>query len=74
MLFRSALKTVLIEMRALPIRDSVHFGEARALFSANGSLARPEFISRVDQVIDELAWHARALRWGRDTLPLPTRD
>ena len=69
-----ALKTVLIEMRALPIRDSVHFGEARALFNADGSLARPEFTSRVDQVIDELAWHARALRWGRDTLPLPTRD
>lgn len=67
------LKTVLIEMRALPIRDSVHFGEARALFNADGSLARPEFIARVDAVIEELAWHARALRWGRDTLPVPTR-
>jgi NAD(P)H-dependent FMN reductase len=68
-----ALKSVLIEMRALPIRDSVHFGEARTLFNSDGSLARPEVISRVDHMIEELAWHARALRWARATLPVPPR-
>ena len=66
-----ALKAVLIEMRALPIRESVHFGDARNLFAEDGSLARPEFNGRVDTMIADLAWHARALRWARATLPLP---
>lgn len=67
------LKLVLIELHALPIRDSVYFTDARALFDADGSLLREEFIRRVDEILAELAWYATALRWGRATLPAPAR-
>ncbi len=67
------LKLVLIEMHALPIRDSVAFTDARGLFNAEGELLRPEFIPRIDLMVRELAWYAQALRWGRLNLPLPER-
>ncbi len=67
------LKLVLIELHALPIRDSVYFTDARALYDSEGNLLRPEFARRADEVLAELAWYARALRWGRANLPLPER-
>jgi len=67
------LKLVMIEMHALPIRDSVHFTEARGLFDEAGELARPEFIPRIDGMISALAWHAQALKWGREHVPVPQR-
>lgn len=68
------LKTVLIEMRAVPIRESVHFGEARTLFDSEGTLLRPEFTHRIDAVLADLIWYARALKWGREHLPIPQRQ
>jgi NAD(P)H-dependent FMN reductase len=67
------LKSVLIELHALPIRESVHFTEARTLFDEHGRLLRPEFIRRIDYMVADLAWYARALRWGRTHLPIPQR-
>jgi NAD(P)H-dependent FMN reductase len=67
------LKLVLIELHALPIRDSVYFTSASTLYDAAGTLQRPEFIRRADEVIAELAWYATALRWGRDNLPIPEK-
>jgi NAD(P)H-dependent FMN reductase len=67
------LKLVLIELHSLPIRDSVHFGEAHTLFAEDGTLLRPDFVRRIDLMVAELAWYARALRWGREHLPLPKR-
>ena len=32
-----ALKTVLIELHAVPIRESVHFSDARTMFDAEGT-------------------------------------
>ncbi len=66
-------KLVLIEMHALPIRDSVHFTEARTLFDAEGKLQRPEFLPRIDQMVMELAWYAQSLRWGRENVAVPQR-
>jgi NAD(P)H-dependent FMN reductase len=68
-----ALKTVLIELHAVPIRESVHFTQARELFDPDGTLRRPEFVARIDYMVADLAWYARALRWGREHLPLPER-
>jgi NAD(P)H-dependent FMN reductase len=68
-----ALKTVLIELHAVPIRDSVHFSEARTLFAPAGTLLRPEFVRRIDHVLAHLVWYARALKWGRQHLPVPER-
>lgn len=67
------LKMVLIELHAVPIRESVHFSEARTLFDAEGNLLRPEFNRRIDYAIQELVWYARALKWGREHLPIPER-
>lgn len=61
-------------MHAVPIRDSVHFSEARHLFGADGELLKPEFVRRVDLVVNELVWYARALKWGRNTIPVPERS
>jgi NAD(P)H-dependent FMN reductase len=67
------LKLVLIELHALPIRDSVYFTDARTLYDADGALLRPEFIRRTDEVIAELAWYATALRWAREHVPIPEK-
>lgn len=67
------LKLVLIELHALPIRDSVAFTDSRNLFDAEGALQRPEFIPRIDLMVRELVWYARALKWGRENQPLPER-
>lgn len=68
------LKLVLIELHGLPIRDSVYFSDARNLFDADGTLLVPEYRRRIDDMLGELIWYARALRWGRQTLPLPVRS
>jgi NAD(P)H-dependent FMN reductase len=67
------LKLVLIELHAVPIRGSVYFSDARTLFDEAGNLLRPEFIDRIDDVVAELAWYARALSWGRQNMPIPER-
>ena len=68
------LKLVLIELHGLPIRDSVYFSDARNLFDEDGTLLVPAYHRRIDDMLGELAWYARALRWGRETLPLPQRS
>jgi NAD(P)H-dependent FMN reductase len=67
------MKLVLIELHSVQIRDSVHFTEARSVFSAEGELLRPEFVGRIDLMLRELVWHARVLKWGRANVPLPVR-
>lgn len=67
------LKLVLIELHVVPIRASVYFNDARALFDEQGALLRPELVERIDEMIAELAWYARALTWGRAHLPIPQR-
>jgi NAD(P)H-dependent FMN reductase len=67
------LKTVLIELHAVPIRESVHFSEARTMFDPDGTLLRPDVIQRIDYMLAHLVWYARALRWGRDNLAVPVR-
>ena len=67
------LKTILIELHAVPIRESVHFNEARTLFDEAGALQRPEFVRRIDYMLAELEWYALALRWGRGHVPIPQR-
>jgi len=67
------LKTVLIELQAVPIRESVYFSDAGAIFDEQGRLAREEFVRRIDFMLAELAWYALALRWGRQHVPVPER-
>ena len=66
-------KLVLIELHAVPIRESVYFSDARTLFDAEGNAPRPDLVERIDYLIASLVWYARALDWGREHLPIPER-
>src|ERR1035437_6912925 len=68
------LKSVLIELHVVPICESLYFTDARTLFDPEGLLRRPEFVDRIDYVISDLVWYAEALRWARETLPVPKRQ
>lgn len=68
------LKLVLIELHAVTIRDSVYFSDARQLFDEAGTLLRPEYVRRIDDLLAELIWYAQALTWGRTHLPLPVKS
>ena len=67
------LKAVLIELQAVPIRESVYFSDAGSIFDEAGRLVREDFVRRTDFMLAELAWYARALRWGRRNVPIPER-
>jgi NAD(P)H-dependent FMN reductase len=68
------LKLVLIELHAVPIRDSVYFSDARRLFDEAGVLQVPAYLGRIDDMLVELTWYARTLTWGRAHVPLPVRS
>jgi NAD(P)H-dependent FMN reductase len=68
------LKLVLIELHAVTIRDSVYFSDARNIFSENGTLQRPEYVRRIDDMLAELLWYAQSLTWGRTHVPLPIKS
>jgi NAD(P)H-dependent FMN reductase len=68
------LKLVLIEMHAVPIRDSVYFSDARTLFDEQGTLQRPAYLGRIDDMLAGLIWYARVLTWGRAGVPLPVKS
>jgi NAD(P)H-dependent FMN reductase len=68
------LKLVLIELHAVTIRDSVYFSDARTLFDRDGTLQRPEYVGRIDDMLAELIWYAQVLRWGRANVPLPVKS
>ena len=68
------LKLVLIELRAVTIRDSVYFSDARGLFDQDGTLQRPEYLGRIDDMLAELVWYAQILTWGRAQVPLPRKS
>ena len=68
------LKLVLLELRAVTIRDSVYFSDARGLFDQAGTLQRPEYLGRIDDMLAELVWYAQVLTWGRAQVPLPRKS
>ena len=68
------LKLVLLELRAVTIRDSISFSDARALFDQDGALQRPEYLGRIDDMLAELIWYTQVLTWGRTQVPLPVKS
>lgn len=63
------LKLSLLDLHVAPVRGSVYFADASKLFDEEGRLLDSSISDRIDEVISELAWYARALRWGRENLP-----
>jgi NAD(P)H-dependent FMN reductase/AcrR family transcriptional regulator len=59
------LRLVVAELGMVSIRETVSFAMARRAFSADGSPLDPAAASAAHQMLDELAWWARALRTAR---------
>jgi NAD(P)H-dependent FMN reductase len=59
------LKPVMIEMHAVPIRESVYFSNAGELFDEDGRLPHARIVERIDAVVAELIWYASALKAAR---------
>jgi NAD(P)H-dependent FMN reductase len=62
------LRLIMPDMGIVAIPKIMRFSDAKNLFVGE-ELQRPEIARRVDELLEELAWYARALRWGRENLP-----
>jgi NAD(P)H-dependent FMN reductase len=62
---------VLRELGMVTIFSDVYFGSAGKLFDpATGMITNAAYGGRLDKFLNELVWMARALRFGRDNLPV----
>jgi NAD(P)H-dependent FMN reductase len=59
------LKLVMIEMQAVPLRESVYFSNAGELFDDDGRAPHSRVIERIDAALAELVWYAAALKAAR---------
>jgi len=60
---------VLRELGLTTIFTDVYFGMVHRVFDESGALLEPAFTERVDNFLDELAWMAQTLRYGRENVP-----
>lgn len=63
-----ALLPVVRELGLIAATSDVNFSSVRNLFDENGNLTEPKFEERINNSLAELAWMAKALKYGRDTL------
>jgi NAD(P)H-dependent FMN reductase len=61
---------VLRELGLVTIFWDVNVGAVGKVFDQNGGLLDPALIRRTDKFLAELIWMARALRHGRENIPL----
>ena len=61
---------VIRELGLVNIFWDVNFGNVASVFDASGKLLDDAFIKRADKFLDELAWMAKTLRYGRDHIAL----
>jgi NAD(P)H-dependent FMN reductase len=59
------LKLVMIEVQAVPLRESVYFSMAGELFDDDGRAAHGRVVERIDAAIADLVWYAAALKAAR---------
>jgi NAD(P)H-dependent FMN reductase len=60
------LRLVCIEFHMLPIRESLYFPMVEDLFDANDKIKDRSFSKRAKKFLEELAWHAKALKNSRE--------
>jgi NAD(P)H-dependent FMN reductase len=66
-----SLLPVLRELGLVTIFWDVYFGTAGKLFDpTTGTITDPAYTGRVAKFLDELVWMSRALRYGRENLPV----
>ncbi len=61
---------VIRELGLVNIFWDVNFGNVASVFDGSGKLVDEAFVKRADKFLNELVWMARALRHGREQIPL----
>lgn len=65
------LRNVLIELKATSILEAVYFSNIGNLFDAEGKITDPVYHERVQKLLDEIMWYAKALKRAREELHVP---
>lgn len=60
------LRLVAIELHMVPIREAVYFGNITNLFDEQGNIQDPSYAKRVQTLLGELLWYAKALKPARE--------
>lgn len=60
------LRLVAIEFKMAPIREAVYFSTVHQLFAEDGKIKDPSFSKRIETMMEELLWYAKALKAGRE--------
>jgi len=61
------LRQVVIELSMVPVRGAVYFSKVNELFDASGNIADASYEAKVNKLLEELEWHARALKKERES-------
>lgn len=60
------LRLVAIEFHMVPIREAVYFSGAQQLFDEQGNIKDDSYAPRINTLIGELLWYAKALKVARE--------
>ena len=60
------LRSVLIDLKAVPILEAVYFAKVEELFNEQGAITDDSYRGRVAKMFDELLWYATALKVARE--------
>ena len=63
-----ALRTSLIELQMVPMRNAVYFANIQNLFDDAGTIQDASFEKKLATMFDELLWYAKALKEAREKL------
>ncbi len=55
-----------IELQMVPMREAVHISHVLDTIDENGNLLKGHYNERVDKVVEQLLWWAKALKAARD--------
>lgn len=63
------LQLVAIELQMVPLRNAVYFSNVGKLFDKAGQIQDQSFIiERVKNLLGELVWYAKVLKYGRENI------
>ncbi len=56
------IKPILVELKMIPIRNSLYFGKIKELFDENGLLVDESVRERAESMFTDLMWHTKRLK------------
>jgi NAD(P)H-dependent FMN reductase len=63
------LRSVIIDLNAVPVLAAVYFAKVEELFGENGAIQDKSYEGRVSKMLDSLLWYANVLKQGRMLSP-----